>query len=141
MNRAEAVGHGGERRKPRGEDHEIVRAGALEVAEDPGLAPAVVDLLRRNDFIDQVVITSLDGAAITQIKSIEPHLKAGLIVTASAGDVSRTNADFVSLNAAKATILLIRRAHRSGSAQVCAVARGLSGLGRPVAARNARLSA
>ena len=27
---------------------------------DPGLAPAVIDLLRRKDFVDQVVITSLD---------------------------------------------------------------------------------
>ena len=39
---------------------------------DPGLAPAVVELLRREDFIDQVVITSLDYAALKQVESIEP---------------------------------------------------------------------
>src|SRR5678816_764189 len=35
---AEAVRHGRQHRKPRGEDHEVVRTGALEVAEDAGLA-------------------------------------------------------------------------------------------------------
>ncbi len=44
---------------------------------DPGLAPAVVDLLRREDFIDQVVITSLDYAALKQVKSLEPRLETG----------------------------------------------------------------
>ena len=81
---------------------------------DPELAPAVVDLLWREDFVDQVVITSLDAAALQQIKGIEPALKVGLIVTAAVGDVVRTPADFVSLNSAQATSGLIRRAHRAG---------------------------
>ena len=81
---------------------------------DEGLAPAVVELLRRNEFVDQVVITSLEAPALKQIKSLEPRLKAGLIVTAAAGDVAKTDADFVSLNAARATLMLVRRAHRSG---------------------------
>ena len=42
---------------------------------DPGLAPAVVELLVREDFIDQVVITSLDYAALKQVRSIEPRLE------------------------------------------------------------------
>ncbi len=78
---------------------------------DPELAPAVVDLLRREDMLDQVVITSLDYAALRQIKSIEPRLKTGHIVTASVGNVVRTEADFLSLNCAQATTSLIRRAH------------------------------
>ncbi len=81
---------------------------------DPDLAPAVVDLLRRKDFVDQVVITSLDAAALRQIKEIEPGLKVGLIVTAAVGDVAKTPADFVSLNSARATPSLVRRAHAAG---------------------------
>ena len=81
---------------------------------DPGLAPAVVELLVREDFIDQVVITSLDYAALKQVRSIEPRLKTGHIVTAAVGDVLRTEADFLSLNSAKATSSLVRRARAGG---------------------------
>ncbi len=81
---------------------------------DPGLAPAVVDLLRREDFIDQVVITSLDYAALKQVESLEPRLRTGHIVTAAVGNVVRTEADFLSLSAARATPSLIRRAHAAG---------------------------
>ena len=81
---------------------------------DPGLAPAVIDLLRRENFVDQVVITSLDYAALKQVKSIEPRIPTGHIVTAAVGDVTRTRADFVSLSSAKATPKLIARAHQFG---------------------------
>jgi glycerophosphoryl diester phosphodiesterase len=81
---------------------------------DPALAPAVVALLRRADFLDQAVITSLDYAALKQVEAIEPRLPTGHIVTASLGDVARTEADFVSLNSAKATPALLRRAHAAG---------------------------
>jgi len=83
---------------------------------DPGLAQAVVDLLRRKDFLDQVVITSLDPAALRQIKSIEPQLQTGHIVTAAVGNVVRTQADFLSLNSVRATRALVRQAHRAGKA-------------------------
>lgn len=81
---------------------------------DRGLAPAVVELLRRADFLDQVVITSLDYAALKQVESLEPSLKTGHIITTAVGNVVRTEADFVSLNAAQATPSLIRRAHAAG---------------------------
>jgi glycerophosphoryl diester phosphodiesterase len=81
---------------------------------DPGLAPAVVDLLRREDFLDQAVITSLDYAALRQTELLEPRLRTGHIVTAAVGNVVRTEADFLSLNAARATPSLIRRAHSVG---------------------------
>jgi glycerophosphoryl diester phosphodiesterase len=81
---------------------------------DPGLAPAVIELLRREDFIDQVVVTSLDYAALKQVKSLEPRIKTGHIVTAAMGDVLRTEADFLSLNSAKTTARLVRRARAAG---------------------------
>jgi glycerophosphoryl diester phosphodiesterase len=81
---------------------------------DPGLAPAVIELLKQMDFVDQVVITSLDYAALKQVESIEPRLPTGHIVTAAVGNVLRTEADFLSLNAAQASASLVRRAHRAG---------------------------
>jgi glycerophosphoryl diester phosphodiesterase len=81
---------------------------------DPGLAPAVVGLLRRKDFLDQVVITSLDYAALKQVERLEPRLRTGHIVTAAVGNVVRTEADFLSLNSAQATVSLVRRAHAAG---------------------------
>lgn len=81
---------------------------------DPGLAPAVVDLLHRESFLDEVVITSLDYGALRQVESIEPGLATGHIVTAAVGNVVRTEADFLSLSSARATTSLIRRAHAAG---------------------------
>lgn len=81
---------------------------------DPGLAPAVVEYLRRESLIDQAVITSLDYGALKQVESLEPRIRTGHIVTAAVGDVLRTSADFLSLNAAQATPSLIRRARAAG---------------------------
>ena len=86
---------------------------------DPGLAQAVVDLLRRERFLDQVVITSLDYEALREIERIEPDLQTGHIVTAAVGDIVRSEADFLSLNSARATPLLIRRAHAAGNFLGC----------------------
>ena len=81
---------------------------------DPGLAAAVVEVLRRNNFLDQVVITSLSAAALKQIKAIEPRLTTGMIIAAAVGDVARADADFLSLNSARATPAVIGRAHAAG---------------------------
>jgi glycerophosphoryl diester phosphodiesterase len=81
---------------------------------DADLAPAVIELLRREDFIDEAVITSLDYAALRQVESIEPRLATGHIVTAAVGNVLRTEADFLSLSSAQASASLVRRAHRAG---------------------------
>lgn len=81
---------------------------------DPDLAPAVVEYLRRENLIDQAVVTSLDYAALRQVENLEPRIRTGHIVTASVGNVTRTSADFLSLNAAQATASLIRRARAAG---------------------------
>lgn len=81
---------------------------------DPGLVPAVIDLLKREAFLDQVVITSLDYAALKQVESLEPRLPTGHIVTAAVGNVLRSEADFLSLNSARASASLVRKAHAAG---------------------------
>ncbi len=81
---------------------------------DAELAAAVVTLLRRENFLDRAVITSLDYEALKQVKRLEPRLRTGHIVTAAVGDIVRTEADFISMNAARVTARLLRRAHDAG---------------------------
>ena len=81
---------------------------------DPGLAPAVIELVRAHDFVEQVVITSLDHAALRQVEQILPSIDTGLIVTAAVGNVVRTDTDFVSLNSARATASLVDQAKAAG---------------------------
>jgi glycerophosphoryl diester phosphodiesterase len=85
-------------------------------APDSQLAEKVVDILRREQFLDQVVITSLSAAALEQVRALEPRLRVGQIVTLAVGDLARTGTDFLSLNSARATPELIRRAHAAGKA-------------------------
>ena len=120
IGRRYAAAFAGERAPPLEEVIDLAR-GRMKInvelkynVPDPELAPAVVDLLRRKDFLDQVVITSLDPAALGQIESIEPRLQTGHIVTAAVGNVVRTQADFLSLNSARATRSLVRQAHAAG---------------------------
>jgi glycerophosphoryl diester phosphodiesterase len=83
-------------------------------APDPQLAAAVLDVLRHEQFLDQVIITSLDAAALRQVRAIEPHVRIGQIVTVAVGDVAHGETDFLSLNSARATVQVIRRAHAVG---------------------------
>jgi glycerophosphoryl diester phosphodiesterase len=81
---------------------------------DPQLAAAVLEVLRQEHFLDQVIITSLDAAALRQVRAIEPRVRIGQIVTVAVGDVAQGDTDFLSLNSARATSDVIRRAHAVG---------------------------
>ena len=81
---------------------------------DPGLAPAVVELLRRENYVDDAVVTSLDLAALRQVETLEPGIATGLIVTAAVGNLTRLDVDFVSLNSARASPRLVRRLQATG---------------------------
>ncbi|MCE3284930.1 MAG: ugpQ [Steroidobacteraceae bacterium] len=81
---------------------------------DRGLAPAVVELLRRERMVADSVITSLDHAALRQVERLAPEIATGLIVTAAVGNVVRADTDFVSLSSARAQSALVRRLHAAG---------------------------
>lgn len=81
---------------------------------DPGLVPAIVALLRKEQFLDQCVITSLKAEAIEGLKRAEPAVRVGLIVTTAIGRVSRVEADFLSVAARRATPGAILDAHQAG---------------------------
>lgn len=83
---------------------------------DPGLAAAVVEILRREEFLDQCVITSLDLGSLRQVEAAEPDLVTGLVLTRAVGNPARLPVDFLSVNTSAATNRLISYAQRTGKA-------------------------
>ncbi len=81
---------------------------------DPALAEKVGRIIRRNEFTSDCVVSSLNFQAVTEIKRAFPELKTGFIVMQAVGSLSRMEADFLSISAARATPRLIRDVHRRG---------------------------
>lgn len=78
------------------------------------LAARVVDILRKNDFRSQCVITSLDYGGLREVKRLDSGLKVGHIVSLAIGDVTRLDADFLSLHHKRAAPGLVDSLHRAG---------------------------
>jgi len=83
---------------------------------DPTLTEKVVNIIRQNSFFSDCVVSSLNFSAVTEVKQSFPELTTGFIVLKAAGDLSRMEADFLSISAAKATARLVRQLHRNGRA-------------------------
>ena len=83
---------------------------------DPTLAAKVGNIIRQNNFAANCVVSSLNYQSLTEIKEKFPELIAGFIVFQVAGNLPRMEADFLSLNAARATPRLVRQIHRQGRA-------------------------
>lgn len=83
---------------------------------DPALVEKVGNLIRRNQFTSNCVVSSLNFAALTEIERDFPELTTGFIVLQAIGDLSKMKADFLSISAARATPRLVRDVHRHGRA-------------------------
>ncbi|MGD9045622.1 MAG: glycerophosphodiester phosphodiesterase [Desulfobacterales bacterium] len=83
---------------------------------DPTLTEKVVNIIRQNRFSSDCVVSSLNFSAVTEVKQSFPELTTGFIVFKAAGDLSRMEADFLSISAAQATARLVRQLHRHGRA-------------------------
>jgi glycerophosphoryl diester phosphodiesterase len=81
---------------------------------DPTLAEKVGDIIQRNGFVSECVVSSLNFHALTEIKQEFPELKTGFIVLQAVGNLSRMEADFLSISAGRATSRLVRDVHRRG---------------------------
>jgi hypothetical protein len=81
---------------------------------DPSLAEKVVELLRREAFLTNCIITSLDTAALAEVQRLAPELKVGQIVTASVGNVTRLPGQILSVNQRAATRPFIQQARTAG---------------------------
>jgi glycerophosphoryl diester phosphodiesterase len=83
---------------------------------DPTLTEKAVNIIRQNGFTSDCVVSSLNFQAVTEIRQSFPELTAGLIVLTAAGDLSRMEADFLSISAAQATTRLVKQLHRNDRA-------------------------
>jgi glycerophosphoryl diester phosphodiesterase len=81
---------------------------------DVTLAGKVVELLRREAFLTNCIITSLDSAALAKVQRLAPELKVGQIVTASVGNVTRLPGQILSVNKRAATRQFIQQARTAG---------------------------
>ncbi len=77
-----------------------------------GLVERVAELVERNDFTAECVITSLDEAAVRAMKLRSPELAVGAIVATAIGDASRLPVDLLSVSTQFVSRNRIRRAHR-----------------------------
>ncbi len=83
---------------------------------DPTLTRKVGNIIRQKKFSSDCVVSSLNFKALTEVKRTFPELSTGFIVFQVAGTLSRMEADFLSINAARATPRLVRQLHRQGKA-------------------------
>jgi glycerophosphoryl diester phosphodiesterase len=81
---------------------------------DDKLVESVVDLIRKNDFHTQCIVSSLSYDGVVEAKRLNENLSAGHIVAVSIGNVSKLDVDFMSIQHKNITPSMIRSLHRSG---------------------------
>jgi glycerophosphoryl diester phosphodiesterase len=81
---------------------------------DRRLAQAVADLVRKEDFESECLITSLNYDALQEVKRHNPRLRTGLTVAHALGDISRLEVDALSVRADFLSDDVLRSAHRLG---------------------------
>ena len=81
---------------------------------DQALEQRVVDLVEQSGSQDEVMVMSLDLPGLQTIAALRPEWTHGLLNTASLGNLTRLEVDFLALNAAAATRRQIRAAHQRG---------------------------
>ena len=78
---------------------------------DQRLVERVARLVDERGMASQVAVMSLEVDLVRQMKSVRPGWTAGLLMSVSAGDLRKSGADFLAVNAAFADRRFVRRAH------------------------------
>lgn len=81
---------------------------------DLGLAPTVLEVLRREDLLNQCILTSMNLAAVEQVRRLEPQVRVGLILTTPVQDLRALDVDLLSIPLEGATPEVVELVHRSG---------------------------
>ena len=81
---------------------------------DPKLAEKVGELIRRNSFHKDCVITSMDYGELKKFKGLFPEIKIGLTVFQALGDFTENEVDFFSIDASQAASKLVKQAQQNG---------------------------
>ncbi len=78
---------------------------------DKQLEQRVVDIVEAHDMATQVMVMSLKIESVRKMKSLRPGWKVGLLMSVTAGDLRKIDADFLAVNAGFADWAFIKRAH------------------------------
>jgi len=81
---------------------------------DQKLAERVVETLRKHDFTQGVVVTSLELRGLREVRQLDPTIKLGYILAAGAGDLGRLDVDVLSVSTRLATPKMVRQAAKRG---------------------------
>jgi glycerophosphoryl diester phosphodiesterase len=81
---------------------------------DERLVERVVEIIADNRFEDRCVVSSLDYGALLQVKRLNGALPVGHIVSVAVGDVTKLQADFLSVETKQVTETLLRSARKEG---------------------------
>ena len=74
----------------------------------------VVNVVESRDMASEIVVMSLKIDGVKKLKALRPNWKVGLLMSVSAGDVRKIEADFLAINASFASSSFVRAAHASG---------------------------
>lgn len=78
------------------------------------LIAGVVRTLRTRDMLTEAVVMSLAYKEMQEVKRLEPRLKVGFVASATLGDLSRLDVDFLAVSKSQATDALVASAHAQG---------------------------
>lgn len=74
----------------------------------------VVSILRKRQMIDDAVIMSLKYDELMEVTRLAPEITVGFVASASLGDLTSLDVDFLAVSQSQATDLLIAAAHNRG---------------------------
>ena len=78
------------------------------------LEQRVANIVEVHDMASDIVIMSLNKDALQRMRIIRPDWTVGLLMSVSAGNLKKINADFLAVNGSFINRNLIRSAHKSG---------------------------
>ena len=81
---------------------------------DRNLESRVVDVVEQTGMASDIMIMSLNIDGLRKIAALRPTWTRGLLNTASIGDLTRLDLDFLALNSAAASLAMVQRAHKQG---------------------------
>ena len=80
-------------------------------ADSSQLIADVVRILREHRDRADAVIMSLNHAEVREVKRIAPEIEAGFVASATIGDITRLEADFLAVSKRQATAVFVGAAH------------------------------
>lgn len=83
-------------------------------ADASKLVADVVETLQDRDLVDGAVVMSLKYDEVRQVERLAPEIVSGFVASATLGDISKLQADFLAVSKAQATDPFVAASHSQG---------------------------